>query len=101
MMSAILHIINQSPFASKAIEQCFERLHQDDGIILLEDGIYCAMQHQPFAAQIQSLSQCYAIENDSKARGINTDQLLSNVNLIGYDEFVALVIEFPLNQSWY
>jgi tRNA 2-thiouridine synthesizing protein B len=100
-MSTILHIVNQSPFASTVIKQCLERLHHDDAIILLEDGIYCAMQQQPFAQQIQALPQCYAIKKDVQARGINADQLLSKISLIDYAEFVALTIRFPLNQSWY
>jgi len=100
-MNAILHIVNQSPFTSTVIKQCLERLHQDDAIIFLEDGIYCAMQQQPFAQQIKLLPQCYALKNDVQARGINTDQLLTNIALIDYSEFVALSIQFPLNQSWY
>ena len=100
-MSAILHIVNQSPFASTVLKQCMDRLKHNDGLVLLEDGVYSATSQHPLAKNIASIKRCYVIKNDLLARGINPSEIIHTIQLIEYDEFVKLTIEFPLNHSWY
>lgn len=100
-MSAILHIVNQSPFASTALQQCIKRANDNDGLVLLEDGVYSATTHHPFVQDIANIKRCYAIKNDLLARGIHLDKVVENIQLIDYDDFVKLTIEFPLSHSWY
>ena len=100
-MNTILHIVNQSPFASTVLKQCMDRLNGGDGLVLLEDGVYSATSQHPHAQSISNIKRCYAIKNDLLARGIHLDDILENIQLIDYDEFVKLTIEFPLSHSWY
>lgn len=100
-MSTILHIVNQSPFASTVLLQCLNRINHDDGLVLLEDGVYSTTSQHPFAQDLGNIKHCYAIKNDLLARGINLNDVLGNIQLIDYDEFVKLTIEFPLSHSWY
>jgi tRNA 2-thiouridine synthesizing protein B len=100
-VSTILHIVNQSPFASTVLKQCIDRINNNDGLVLLEDGVYSATSQHPFVQDISNITRCYAIKNDLLARGINLDDVLDNIQLIDYDDFVKLTIEFPLSHSWY
>lgn len=100
-MNAILHIVNKSPFSSQALDACLNRMKNDDAIILLEDGVYAALTTQPHSMALNKFSQCYAIQKDIEARGLASDALLSNIQLIDFDTFVDLTVEYPLNHSWY
>ena len=100
-MSTILHIVNQSPFASTVLQQCIARIHHDDGLVLLEDGVYSATSQHSCAQDISNIKHCYAIKNDLLARGISLNNVLDNIQLIDYDELVKLTIEYPLSHSWY
>ena len=100
-MSAILHIVNQSPFSSTLLKQCMDRFNNDDGLILLEDGVYGAMSQHPYAQNVRNIKRCYAIKNDLLARGISLDDISDSIQVIDYDEFVQLTIAFPLSHSWY
>jgi tRNA 2-thiouridine synthesizing protein B len=93
--------VNQSPFASTVVKQCLERFNSSDGLVLLEDGVYSATTQHPYVERISNIKRCYAIKKDLLARGINLDDIVDNIQLIDYDEFVRLTIEFPLSHSWY
>lgn len=101
-MKQILHILNKSPFSSTLLPQCLARCHAiDDAIILLEDGVYCALSNHQHADLLSDVTHCYAIKNDVLARGLDAGTLLPHITLIDYQQFVALTIEYRLNQSWY
>jgi len=78
-----------------------DRFNNDDGLILLEDGVYGAMPKHPYAQNVCNIKRCYAIKNDLLARGISLDDISDSIQVIDYDEFVQLTIEFPLSHSWY
>jgi tRNA 2-thiouridine synthesizing protein B len=93
--------VNKSPFSSTLLKQCLDRLSDNDGLILLEDGVYGALLTHPYAQQLQSLNACYAIKKDLVARGVDPKAVSANITLIDYEEFVALCVDYELTHSWY
>jgi len=75
-----------------------------DGILLLEDGVFCAISGAPGAEELQSLIKrgvkVFALNGDIKARGLS-EKIQPNIQLIDYDGFVKLSIEHRCVQSWY
>ena len=100
MPHSILHTVNQSPFTNKALEQCIHCYQKNDGILLLENGVYAALQSQPLALQMSNKA-CYAIAVDIKARGLSTQPLIEHITMIDYDDFVNLCTQHILVNSWY
>ncbi|MGS2716586.1 sulfurtransferase complex subunit TusB [Eionea flava] len=101
-MVSILHLVNQSPFANNALQQCVSRINNEqDALVLLENGVYGALSKATNNVAIPSIKRCYAIEEDILARGISREALFENITLIDYTTFVKLTVEFPLSQSWY
>ncbi len=100
-MNSILHIVNKSPFTHGVLASCLDKLQANDAIILIEDGVYAAMTSHSSAVSLEQLNKCYALEKDIVARGLPLGALLPNIQLIDYDRFVNLCVEYPLNHSWY
>lgn len=76
----------------------------NDGILLLEDGVFGIIPSAPCAKSLQSLIKqgvtVYALIDDVKARGIEAKSAV-NIQLIDYDKFVQLTIDYRRVQSWY
>ena len=100
-MKKILHIVNQSPFAHQALNQCLERYRAADSILLIGDGVYGALNNNAQAEHLSRIEHCYALQDDISARGIEKNQLLQNIELIDDNKFVKLSITHPLSQSWF
>ena len=100
-MKTILHTVNQSPFSSLLLQQCFDKIHNQDGLLLLEDGVYAALSGHACAARLQTHKHCYAIKSDLEARGLTVATLADNITLIDYHDFVRLTTEYDLVHSWY
>ena len=96
----ILHTVNRSPFQQATLAQCIQRYADGDGIILLEDGVYGALQHSPQARQL-SATNCFAIETDMQARGLSDKSLIEAIELIDFEHFVELSCRYSLVMSWY
>ncbi len=99
-MTAILHTINKSPFSSTLFSQCLSRIGTSDSIVLLEDGVYGALNNHS-ESEALSLVTCYAIEDDIIARGLQKGLLLPHIELIDFKGFVDLTTQYSLTQSWY
>ena len=82
-----LHTINKRA----ALALCEGLIAPDDVVLLLEDGVYLAMEALSF--------DCRVIEADAKARGIH-DQLRTG-SLISYDEFVELCSQADQVCAWF
>ena len=99
-----LHTVNKSPFTHSTLASCLSICAHNDGILLLEDGVFGAMATAPCADKLSELIECgvkvYALTNDIKARGLQ-EKLLSNVLLTDYTGFVQLSIDHRCVQSWY
>ncbi len=101
MAGSILHTVNKSPFTHTTLKQCIDRYTTGDALLLLEDGVYAALNSHTYVTELASVTPCYAIEKDIIARGIQQEVLAENITLIDYEQWVALAIEYPLSQSWY
>lgn len=101
MNQRILHTVNKSPFSSTVLSQCLARWSQGDAILLLEDGVYGALNSHAYSQALSEVEQCYAIEADIIARGLEGELLLPHITLITYEQFVGLSLEYPLSHSWY
>ena len=99
-----LHTINKSPYAHHALSSCLKVCAENDGILLLEDGVFGTLISAPGAEELQALIKqgvkVFALANDSKARGLE-DKLAQDIKLIDYSEFVQLTLNHRSVQSWY
>jgi tRNA 2-thiouridine synthesizing protein B len=99
-----LHTVNKSPFTHGTLASCLLICTQNDGILLLEDGVFGALPNTPCADRLQELIEhgvkVYALNSDIKARGLQ-ERLLANIVLSDYTGFVQLSIDHRCVQSWY
>ena len=99
-LTMILHTVNRSPFQQTTLAQCIQRCADSDAIILLENGVYGALQHSPQANQLSTID-CFAIKADVQARGLSDKSLIKEIELIDFEHFVALTCRYSLVMSWY
>ena len=94
----ILHIVNKASTDSSALIQCLAVISNDDYLLLIEDGVYNALLN---AEQLTVLSgRCSVLKADADARGISA-KAADNFNLVSYEQFVELVANCKLTQSWF
>lgn len=96
-------MVNKSPSHS-ALQDCLQLIGDDDGLLLLEDGVYAAMSQAAVAAQLARISgrgvRLYAIGEDLAMRGLS-QAVSAFVEAIDYDGFVSLTTHYKAIQSWY
>ncbi len=100
---SILHTVNKSPFEKNSLESCLNHVKDGSAILLLEDGVYGALNNTAVSDRLARLTdniRIYALSPDIKARGLHEDRLVGNINLIAYDGFVDLAAEHDLVQAW-
>ncbi len=99
-----LHIINKSSFTHNTLRSCIAVCSDQDSLLLIEDGVFGALQGAPDAKALQSLIDrniiVYALSADVSARAL-TQKIESKIRLITYEEFVQLTIDHNCTQSWY
>ncbi len=99
-----LHTINKSPFSHSTLASCLQVCGKQDGILLLEDGVFGALNNAPCAEELSAMItaglKVYALTGDVKARGL-LEKLRSDVIVTDYNGFVQLSIEHNCVQSWY
>ena len=99
----MLHTVNKSPYQSDALTTCFGLAQPGSAVLLIEDGVYGAMDKTKFSAAVETAQQCctiYVLEPDLQARGIDSDRIMNAINTINYDGFVSLVEANPVVQAW-
>lgn len=97
----MLHIVNRSPFAHRALADCLRACDAQAAILLIEDGVYAALAGGEWLARMRArTASIYVLDADAAARGIATrlDALATPVDYAG---FVALCCEHSAAQSWY
>lgn len=98
-----LHTVNKSPFGNGAFLSCLGHCKPGDAVLLIEDGIYGALDgtslSQDARAHLGDVA-LYVLDGDAKARGIDPGKLMGEAKLVGYDGFVDLVTEHTRTQSW-
>ncbi|QEY14865.1 sulfurtransferase complex subunit TusB [Cellvibrio sp. KY-GH-1] len=99
-----LHIINKSSFTHNTLGSCLAVCSNQDSLLLIEDGVFGALQSAPDAKALQSLNAkniaVYALSADVNARAL-TQKIEPGIQLITYEEFVQLTVKHKCIQSWY
>jgi tRNA 2-thiouridine synthesizing protein B len=99
---SMTHIINKSPFEKNALEACLRSSKDGSSILLIEDGIYAALDGTAISDQIKEAmktKKVYALKPDVDARGVQS-KVMDGIEQIDYTGFVNLVVENDKVQSW-
>ncbi len=119
-----LHTVNKSPFSSEALASCLRVVWPGDAILLMEDGVYCAVdasasvgasraegsrlsRARPASTGVEITGvqitgvRIYALREDLQARGIDAATLPSDIEPVSYTDFVKLVCEHGRSVSWF
>ncbi|WP_166423867.1 sulfurtransferase complex subunit TusB [Paraglaciecola sp. 20A4] len=104
-----LHIISSSPYCANVIDLVVNHCAQNDGIILIQDGVY-GVSHLPTLAKLDGMYKtkkvlCYALEDDITARGsYSSKDILDNssrfIKRINVEDFVTLTLSHSASISW-
>ena len=86
---SVLHIVHRPG----ALDSCVGRIARGDAVLLLGDGVYAAPD--PRLARLDV--PVAAIDEDAVGRAV---ALPAAVAPLGYDGFVALVVEHDSSVSW-
>ncbi len=82
----ILHTVN----SRQALAKCLSLLHDDDIVVLIEDGVFLGNETFP--------GKRYLVDIDADARGVVTP---NNDQRIDHARFVALCTEAEKVCSWF
>jgi len=94
----LLHTINKSPYDHRALRSCIQFCSAGDAIVLLEDGVY-GVTHQDLQQSALEDIKLFAVQADLLARGL-PDPQTERIQIITYDTFVALCVDYPRIKSW-
>jgi tRNA 2-thiouridine synthesizing protein B len=97
-----LHTWNKATSDAAPIVQCLEQLSADDALLLLEDGVYAAMDADFLRRLERSLdagARLYCLAADLAARGISA-RISPRATVVGYKEFVALSLRHERVVNW-
>ena len=101
---SLLHTVNKSAFNQDTLRNCLALCQAKHAVLLIEDGVYGALNTSPCRTQIEELAAkgvaFYALAVDVDARGLG-DKLLASVKLASDQDFVNLVVQHNTTQSWY
>ena len=75
---ATLHLVNNPT----ALQSCLDVASDDDSVLLIEDGVYCATGNVTKSLLV--------LATDVEARGLK-QRIANTAESINYDKFVALV----------
>tara|TARA_B100000902_G_C27273213_1_gene897441 strand:- start:512 stop:814 length:303 start_codon:yes stop_codon:yes gene_type:complete len=99
----MLHTVNKSPFEKNSLETCLRLASSGSTVLLLEDGVYGALKDTSFADSVKNAQKSlkvYVLGPDLKARGLDKNSLINNIEIIDYQEFVKLAVENEKVQNW-
>jgi tRNA 2-thiouridine synthesizing protein B len=100
---ALLHTVNKSPFERNALSDCLRRAKDGSAVLLIEDGVYAALEGTFATDEISSRTgsvNFFALAPDIEARGLGNKPLIDGITLVDYGGFVDLVEEYSSVQSW-
>jgi len=99
----MLHIVNKSPFERNSLDSCLRVAKPGGSILLIEDGVYAALDKAAHAEQISSRMadfSFYVLGPDVSARGLSDTPMIEGLKVVDYEGFVDLVAEHDVTQSW-
>ncbi|WP_438863150.1 sulfurtransferase complex subunit TusB [Neptunicella sp.] len=94
----MLHIVKSSPFTHLSLQNCLNRLQPNDGLLLLEDGVYALLQRESWQSKLDANIKLYVLQDDAISRGV--PHTAASVNWIDYPQFVQLTLDYPQSMSW-
>lgn len=94
----ILHTFRHSPHSHTRMEQCIERLNDNDGLLLIEDAVYAVSYSNDIGTKLESLHKLFVLKEDLVARGLANK--LDNCVEVDYAQFVELTLSFDSVISW-
>ena len=95
----VLHTLNAPP-NSAAFHDCLAAIAPGDALLLLGDGVYCALGATPACdAILRCGAQLYALDKDARAAGIIAAP--DTVTITDMTGFVALTARYPRQLAWY
>ena len=100
--TAVLHIINKSPFQNSSLESCLRVAQPASAVLLIEDGVYAATVGSATESRVRQACatlKVYALQPDMDARGV-TGKLIEGVVLVDYGGFVDLTMDYPTSHAW-
>lgn len=93
-----LHTLNRPPSDDALLKDCVSALVADDTLLLIEDGVYCALAARPLA--VPQGVRCVALAADVDARGL-AQRLAPDVEVIDDAGFVELCCQHDRVLSWF
>jgi len=99
----MLHTVNKSPFERRTLDSCLRHAVKGSGILLIEDGIYAALDGTVVAEKVKAAladHKIYVLGPDVKARGMGERKIIDGIETVDYAGFVDLVTEYDKVQSW-
>lgn len=99
----MLHTVNKSPFDKTAFESCLRLAKAGSAVLLIEDGVYGALQGSKIASEVMTKMKelsFYVLSPDINARGLVDKPLIDGIKLVDYDGFVDLVTEHDSSTAW-
>lgn len=99
----MLHTVNKSPFEKTALESCLRLAKAGSAVLLIEDGVYAALQGTKVADEVaQKMKELsfYVLSPDIAARGLADKPLIEGVKTVDYGGFVDLVAEYETSLAW-
>jgi len=100
---SILHTVNKSPFEKNSLDECLTHSTDGSAILLLEDGVYAAMQGtnvEPAVKDAMASKKVYALGPDIKLRGLSADKVIDGIEVVDYAGFVDLSESNDKVQAW-
>lgn len=98
-----LHTWNKTSATAPQIAACLAILAEGDTLLLLEDGVYLALDAEfvsRFAGDGKLRPRLCALSADLAARGISA-RISPAVNMIGYEEFVVQSLQHQRVVNWF
>ena len=98
-----LHTVNKSPFERSTLESCLAHAVPGSSVLLIEDGVYGAIDGTRTAERVKEAMSnlaIYVLGPDLKARGMREDQVIDGIKVVDYAGFVDLATENDRVNSW-
>lgn len=98
----MLHIVYQSPSESQALANCLAVCKAEDAILLIENGVFCALRDSTSGHQLTHCAahkKIFVLAPHAVERGISL-RLMNNIYLIDFGGFVDLTVEHHSVLRW-
>ncbi len=95
----MLHIIS----STTGQDVLFERVAKGDVVLFVADAVLGLQKNSQLAIKLRLYAvqfECYALEPDMLARGIDLDDGLTLITVVDYPGFVSLTVKHAVIKTW-